>query len=113
MFTARGIERVAAVLLLAVVVGVVIVVIIGPGPLETSREEIRATLLEIEADSGLFATSAAFLIFVNLITIPLAAALYIVFRSHGQPLALLARIHRRTGMDGVRTAEGVRELQAR
>ena len=27
--------------------------------------------------------------------------------------SLLARIHRWTGMDGVRTAEGVRELQAR
>ena len=88
MFTARGIERVAAVLLLAVFLGVVVVLITGPGPFETSRDEIRATLLEIEADSGLFATSAAFLIFVNLITIPLAAALYIVFRSHDQPLAL-------------------------
>ena len=35
-------------------------------------------------------------------------------RPHAMPMwSLLARIHRRTGMDGVRTAEGVRELQAR
>ena len=61
--------------------------------------------------------------FVNLDEIPLAEELLrsthvsaIVmgdFYTRFEWACILTRIHRWTGMDGVRTAEGVRELQAR
>ena len=89
MFSQRGMERLAAALLLLTVVGVVVSVFTYPEPLDTSTREIRGTLLEIEEDSRLFLTSTAFFVFVSLIAIPLAGALYLAFRPFDRSLALL------------------------
>ena len=88
MFSQKGIERLAAILLLTTVVAVVISIVTYAEPIDTSRVEIIETLVEIEADGGLFITSTAFFILSSLLSIPLAAALYLAFRNHDQALAL-------------------------
>ena len=85
----KGIERWAAALLLLTVVGVVTSIFTYAEPIDTSREQIVRTLEEIAGDSNLFVTSTAFFILTSLIMVPLAAVLYLAFRSHGQALALL------------------------
>ena len=89
MFSQRGIEKLAGIILLATVVAVVISLVTYAEPIDTARGEIAETLTEIQEDSELFHISLGFLIFSNLLAIPLAAALYVTFREHDRGLALL------------------------
>ena len=88
MFSQRGLERLAAVVLLLTVVAFVVSVVTYAEPIDTSRDEIPLTLEEIDNDSGLFVTSTAFFIIASLLLIPLSAALYLAFRAHDRTLAL-------------------------
>ena len=56
---------------------------------DTFREDARGVLADIVQDRDLFIVSTAFDLAGNLILIPLAAVLYLVFRSHDRTLALI------------------------
>ena len=92
MFSQRGIERFAAALLIISVVAVVVSVVTYAEPIDLGNPgtaEIHDTLREINDDGDLFLTSTAFFIFASLISIPMAAGLYLAFRDHDRALALL------------------------
>ena len=91
MFSKRGTEQLTGVLLVTLVVGVVVALVTQAIPfadLDFSKDELRDDLIDIAKDSKLWFTSGAFAIFANLISIPMAAALYLTFRSHDRSLAL-------------------------
>lgn len=92
MLTKRGIDYLAGSLLLGIVVTVVVSVAVTPFTDGTFREDTREILMKIADDSGRFATAIIFDIASNLLFIPLAAALYLVFRSHDRNLALLGSV---------------------
>ena len=92
MFSKRGIDYLAGSLLLGMVLTLLVSLAVAPVTDETFREDTREILMKIADDSGRFATAISFDIASNLLTIPLAAALYLVFRSHDRNLALLGSV---------------------
>ena len=88
VFSKRGLDYLAGALFIAAVATVVVSISTYQAP-DTFREDARGFLVDIVEDRNLFIVSVAFDLASNLIIIPLAAVLYLVFRSHDQPLALL------------------------
>ena len=91
MFSKRGLDYLAGALFIALVVTIVVGIVthIMSVSAETFREDALVVLADIVQDRDLFIVSTAFDLAGNLILIPLAAVLYIVFRSHDRTLALL------------------------
>ena len=89
MLSKRGNEYLAGALFFVLVATIVISIATNPLSNDTFREDARGVLVDIADDRDLFILSTAFDLASNLITIPLAAMLYIVFRSHDRTLALL------------------------
>ncbi|MEE9285991.1 MAG: DUF4386 domain-containing protein [Dehalococcoidia bacterium] len=89
MLSKRKIEYLAGGLLVAMVATVVVSIAINPISAETFREDPSGVLVDIAKDRNLFITSTIFDIASNLIVIPMAAVLYLAFRSHDRTLALL------------------------
>ena len=76
--------------LVATIVGANVVFAISSSPPRgTFTEDALRGLVDIAGDRDLFILSTAFDLAANLITVPVAAMLYIVFRSHSRTLALL------------------------
>ncbi len=88
MFSKRGLDYLAGVLLIATVATVLVTISTYPTP-DTFREDARRFLVDIVEGRNLFIVAVAFDLASNLIIIPLAAVLYLVFRSHDRTLALL------------------------
>ena len=88
MFSKRGLDYLAGVLLIATVATVMVTISTYPTP-DTFREDARRFLVDIVEGRNLFIVAVAFDLASNLIIIPLAAVLYLVFRSHDRTLALL------------------------
>ena len=88
MFSKRGLDYSAGALLVAMVAAIVVSISTSQTP-DTFREDARGVLQDIVQDRDLFIISIAFDLASNLISIPLAATLYLVFRSHDRSLALL------------------------
>ena len=88
MFSKRGLDYLAGVLLIATVATVLVTISTYPTP-DTFREDARRFLVDIVEGRNLFIVAIAFDLASNLIIIPLAAVLYLVFRSHDRTLALL------------------------
>ncbi len=88
MFSKRGLDFLAGVLAIATVATVVVTISTYPTP-DTFREDARRFLVDIAEGRNLFIVAIAFDLASNLIIIPLAAVLYLVFRSHDRTLALL------------------------
>ena len=89
MLSKRKIEYLAGALLIAMVAAVVVSIAVNPISAQTFKEDPRGVLVNIAVDRNLFITSAIFDLLGNLLTIPLAAVLYLAFRSHDRNLALL------------------------
>lgn len=89
MFSRRSLDFIAGALLLGTVATAVVSISTLPISAETFREDATGVLVNIAGDHDLFIVSTAFDIASNLIAIPLAAFLYMVFRSHDRNLALL------------------------
>ena len=89
MFSKRGIDYLAGALLIGLVVTVVVGIAINPISAEVFREDPSGVLMDIAEDRSLFIISAAFDFAGNFIAIPLAAMLYVAFRSHDRTLATL------------------------
>ena len=89
MFSKRGIDYLAGALFFGVVATVVVSIVTNPISAEVFREDPSGVLMDIVEDRSLFIVSAALDFASNLITIPLAAILYIAFRSHDRTLALM------------------------
>lgn len=88
MFSKRGLDYLAGALLIALVAGVVVAISTHQVP-DTFREDARGWLADLVQDRDLFIVSTAFDLASNLIGIALAAAIYLVFRSHDRSLALI------------------------
>ncbi len=88
MFSKRGLDYLAGVLLIATVATVLVTISTYPTP-DTFREDARRFLVDIVEGRNLFIVAIAFDLASNFILIPLAAVLYLVFRSHDRTLALL------------------------
>jgi len=88
VFSKRGLDYLAGVLLIATVATVLVTISTYPTP-DTFREDARKFLVDIVEGRNLFIVAIAFDLASNLIIIPLAAVLYLVFRSHDRTLALL------------------------
>ena len=91
MFSKRGTEQLTGLLLVTLVVSVVAAIVTGLIPFvdtELTRDSLRDDLVDIADDSELWFTSTGFAIFANLISIGLAAALYLVFRGHNRSLSI-------------------------
>ena len=91
VFSKRGLDYLAGALLIALVVTILVGIVthVMSVSAETFREDARGVLADIVEDRDLFIVSTAFDLAGNLITIALAAVLYMVFRSRDQTLALL------------------------
>ncbi|MCH7996283.1 MAG: DUF4386 domain-containing protein [Chloroflexi bacterium] len=89
MLSKRKIEYLAGALLIAMVAAVVVSIAVNPISAQTFKEDPSGVLVDIAVDRNLFITSAIFDLLSNLLTIPLAAVLYLAFRSHDRNLALL------------------------
>ena len=91
MFSKRGLDYLGGVLFVAMVIAVVVGIVTNNMAIsaETFREDARGVLSDIVDDRSLFIVSTAFDLAGNLILIPLAAVLYIIFRSHDRTLALI------------------------
>lgn len=89
MLTKRKIEYLAGGLFLALVATVVVSIAINPISSNTFRDDPTGVLADIAGDRGRFITSTIFDLASNLIAIPLAALLYLTFRSHDRTLALI------------------------
>ena len=85
MLSKRKIEYLAGALLIAMVAAVVVSITVNPISAQTFKEDPSGVLVDIAVDRNLFITGAIF----DLLTIPLAAVLYLSFRSHDRNLALL------------------------
>ena len=89
MLSKRKIEYLAGALLIAMAAAVVVSIAVNPISAQTFKEDPSGVLVDIAVDRNLFITSAIFDLLSNLLTIPLAAVLYLAFRSHDRNLALL------------------------
>lgn len=92
MLSKRHIEYLAGALLIAMVATVVVSIAVNPISAQTFQEDPSGVLTEIAVDRNLFIISTIFDLLSNLITIPLAAVLYLAFRSHDRNLALLGSV---------------------
>lgn len=89
MLSKRKIEYLAGALLIAMVAAVVVSIAVNPISAQTFKEDPSGVLVDIAVDRNLFIASTIFHLLSNLLTIPLAAVLYLAFRSHDRNLALL------------------------
>ena len=89
MLSKRKIEYLAGALLIAMAAAVVVSIAVNPISAQTFKEDPSGVLVDIAVDRNLFITSAIFDLLSNLLSIPLAAVLYLAFRSHDRNLALL------------------------
>ena len=89
MLSKRKIEYLAGALLITMVAAVVVSITVNPISAQTFKEDPSGVLVDIAVDGNLFITGAIFDLLSNLLTIPLAAVLYLAFRSHDRNLALL------------------------
>lgn len=89
MLSQKGSEYLAGGLLLTVVVSVILSIVLSPISDEFFTENANVILATIADDSGRFAAFIIFDTLANLIAIPLAATLYVVFRSHDRNLTLI------------------------
>ena len=89
MLSKRKIEYLAGSLLLAMVAAMVVSIAINPISADSFREDPSGVLVDIAKEQKLFITSTIFNLASNLIVIPMAAVLYLTFRSHDRTLALL------------------------
>ena len=91
MFSKRGLDYLAGGLFFALVATVVVGIVTHSIAIsaDTFREDARGVLLDIADDRSLFIVGTAFDMASNFIIIPLAAVLYLVFRSHDRTLALI------------------------
>jgi hypothetical protein len=92
MLSQKRSEYLAGGLLITVVVSVVLSIILSPISDEAFTEDVNFILTAIADDSGKFAAFIVFDTLANLIAIPLAAALFMVFRSRDRNLALLGSV---------------------
>lgn len=91
MFSKRGLDYLAGALLVAMVATIVVSISTSQTP-DTFREDARGVLQDIVEDRDLFIVSIAFDLASNLILIPMAAALFLVFSSRDRALALLGSV---------------------
>jgi len=89
VFSKRGLDYLAGVLLVAMVATVVAGIATDPISADTFREDARGVLADIVKDRDLFIVSQAFFLASSFISIVMAAGLYVVFRSHDRTLALI------------------------
>ena len=89
MFSKRGLDYLAGGLLVAMVATIVASIATIPISADTFREDPSGVLADIVEDRNLFIISQAFDLANNFIIIPMAAVLYLVFRSHDRTLALI------------------------
>ena len=91
MFSKRGLDYLAGGLFFAMVATVVVGIVTSSMAVspDTFREDARGVLADIVDDRSLFIVGTAFDLAGNLFLIPLAAVLYLVFRSHDRTLALI------------------------
>ena len=87
MLSKRDIERLAGVAFLGLLVSL-IVAVVAEVQVDTRRDEFSETLLDIVAHPRRYLGWLAFDFIGNLLTVPLAVLLYVVFRSHERNLAL-------------------------
>ena len=92
MLSKKGTDYLAGFLLLGIVISVVTSLIVAPITDETFRENGPEILTKIADDSGRIAAFIIFDLASNLLGVAVAAALYMVFRSHDQNLALLGSV---------------------
>ena len=91
VFSKRGLDYLAGALLVAMVATIVVSISTSQTP-DTFREDARGVLQDIVEDRDLFIVSIAFDLASNLILIPMAAALFLVFSSRDRALALLGSV---------------------
>ena len=89
MLSKRGIERVAGILFPVIAVLVLLSIFI-PVEIETPVDEFQASLQDIADHQERNLVGLSFGLVANLLTIASAAMLYLTFRLHHRPLALLA-----------------------
>ena len=89
MNSQRAMERAAGVLFFLFTV-TLIVHIATEVEIDTDTDKFVDSLHDIARDRGQYLTSVAFHAVSSLLTVFMGAAIYLVFRSHSRPLALLA-----------------------